>query len=164
MWNNFLAEIVKYLTPFDVKWNSPFTFAKQIFHSEAISLGRCQISLAAGEFRWKKHICVADVLFSGGTGQICLRFRPGMDENYGVPAVEPAGSNGPPDRCIWLVQVPQVYRQKKKRYPIGYLFFLVGEAGLEPARPQWTLEPESSESTNSTTRPYLWSFPQRGVC
>ena len=33
--------------------------------------------------------------------------------------------------------------------------FLVGEAGLEPARPQWTLEPESSESTNSTTRPYV---------
>ena len=32
-------------------------------------------------------------------------------------------------------------------------FLLVGEAGLEPARPQWTLEPESSESTNSTTRP-----------
>ena len=31
---------------------------------------------------------------------------------------------------------------------------MVGEAGLEPARPQWTLEPESSESTNSTTRPY----------
>ena len=25
-------------------------------------------------------------------------------------------------------------------------FFLVREAGLEPARPQWTLEPESSES------------------
>ena len=38
--------------------------------------------------------------------------------------------------------------------------FLVGEAGLEPARPQWTLEPESSESTNSTTRPYLFlRFP-----
>ena len=30
---------------------------------------------------------------------------------------------------------------------------LVGEAGLEPARPEWTLEPESSESANSTTRP-----------
>ena len=29
---------------------------------------------------------------------------------------------------------------------------LVREAGLEPARPEWTLEPESSESTNSTTR------------
>ena len=26
------------------------------------------------------------------------------------------------------------------------------EAGLEPARPEWTLEPESSESANSTTR------------
>jgi hypothetical protein len=29
---------------------------------------------------------------------------------------------------------------------------LVREAGLEPARPYWTLEPESSESANSTTR------------
>ena len=29
------------------------------------------------------------------------------------------------------------------------------EAGLEPARPEWTLEPESSESANSTTRAYL---------
>ena len=29
---------------------------------------------------------------------------------------------------------------------------LVREAGLEPARPEWTLEPESSESANSTTR------------
>ena len=37
MWNNSLAKIVKYLTTFDVKWNSPFTFAKQIFHSVAIS-------------------------------------------------------------------------------------------------------------------------------
>ena len=26
--------------------------------------------------------------------------------------------------------------------------------GLEPARPEWTLEPESSESANSTTRAY----------
>ena len=31
---------------------------------------------------------------------------------------------------------------------------LVREAGLEPARPEWTLEPESSESANSTTRAY----------
>ena len=29
------------------------------------------------------------------------------------------------------------------------------EAGLEPARPEWTLEPESSESANSTTRASL---------
>jgi hypothetical protein len=35
-----------------------------------------------------------------GEAGLDLRFRPGMDENYGVPAVEPAGSNGPPDRCI----------------------------------------------------------------
>ena len=33
--------------------------------------------------------------------------------------------------------------------------FLVREAGLEPARPEWTLEPESSESANSTTRASL---------
>ena len=30
--------------------------------------------------------------------------------------------------------------------------YVVREAGLEPARPEWTLEPESSESANSTTR------------
>ena len=33
--------------------------------------------------------------------------------------------------------------------------YLVREAGLEPARPEWTLEPESSESANSTTRAYV---------
>ena len=32
---------------------------------------------------------------------------------------------------------------------------MVREAGLEPARPEWTLEPESSESANSTTRASL---------
>lgn len=31
---------------------------------------------------------------------------------------------------------------------------MVREAGLEPARPEWTLEPESSESANSTTRAF----------
>ena len=35
---------------------------------------------------------------------------------------------------------------------------LVREAGLEPARPEWTLEPESSESANSTTRAYPFFF------
>ena len=34
-------------------------------------------------------------------------------------------------------------------------FYVVREAGLEPARPEWTLEPESSESANSTTRAFL---------
>ena len=33
-----------------------------------------------------------------------------------------------------------------------FLVLLLFEAGLEPARPEWTLEPESSESANSTTR------------
>ena len=32
---------------------------------------------------------------------------------------------------------------------------MVREAGLEPARPEWTLEPESSESANSTTRAFF---------
>ena len=52
-------------------WNEIrlLTFAKQIFHSEAISLGRCQISLAEGEFRWKKTNSYELVIFSGwGTG------------------------------------------------------------------------------------------------
>ena len=44
--------------------------------------------------------------------------------------------------------------QKNNRHPKGYRLFLVREAGLEPARPEWTLEPESSESANSTTRAY----------
>ena len=35
---------------------------------------------------------------------------------------------------------------------------MVREAGLEPARPEWTLEPESSESANSTTRASRESF------
>ncbi len=35
---------------------------------------------------------------------------------------------------------------------------MVREAGLEPARPEWTLEPESSESANSTTRAFNMLF------
>ena len=43
---------------------------------------------------------------------------------------------------------------------------LVREAGLEPARTYCTLEPESSESANSTTRAYYvptseWLYPLR---
>ena len=55
MWNNFLAEIVKYLTPFDVKWNSPFTFAQQIFHSEAISLGEAKFHSPKANFVEKRE-------------------------------------------------------------------------------------------------------------
>ena len=50
------------------------------------------------------------------------------------------------------------YKIKNPPILISGFPFLVGEAGLEPARPKWTLEPESSESTNSTTRPYVVRF------
>ena len=45
--------------------------------------------------------------------------------------------------------------RKRKKDPKTCVFEslkLVREAGLEPARPEWALEPESSESANSTTR------------
>ena len=48
------------------------------------------------------------------------------------------------------VQVPGIKKEmtaRRRSFP-----FLVREGGLEPPRPEWTLEPESSESTNSTTR------------
>ena len=38
-----------------MKWNTPLTFAKQIFHSEAISQCDSIISHAESVFRWKKH-------------------------------------------------------------------------------------------------------------
>ena len=57
------------------------------------------------------------------------------------------------------VQVLSVFHKKEKTRKC--VSFLVGEAGLEPARPQWTLEPESSESTNSTTRPSLFPWAPR---
>ena len=40
-----------------------------------------------------------------GTGQICLRFRPGMDENSGVAAIELAASDSPPDCRILNLQI-----------------------------------------------------------
>ena len=45
-------------------------------------------------------------------------------------------------------------REKKNSSNSEELEELVREAGLEPARPEWTLEPESSESANSTTRAF----------
>ena len=51
--------------------------------------------------------------------------------------------------------------QKETGHPLRYALYqnwcpvLVREAGVEPARPEWTLEPESSESANSTTRAYV---------
>ena len=51
------------------------------------------------------------------------------------------------------------FQDKKKRTDNRYIVSIIGpvmvrEAGLEPARPEWTLEPESSESANSTTRAF----------
>ena len=50
--------------------------------------------------------------------------------------------------------------QEKPRNHCGHGVFMVREAGVEPARPEWTLEPESSESANSTTRAYVWALSQ----
>ena len=62
MWNNFLTEIVKYLPSVDVKWNSPSTFAKQIFHSGAISHGEAIFHSPKANFVEKKHL-LSQVLF-----------------------------------------------------------------------------------------------------
>ncbi len=45
-------------------------------------------------------------------------------------------------------------KQKGRRELAKSATTMVREAGLEPARPEWTLEPESSESANSTTRAF----------
>ena len=55
MWNNFLAEIVKYLTSFNVKWNSPLHICEANISQRSYFTWRSHISLAEGEFRWKKH-------------------------------------------------------------------------------------------------------------
>ena len=58
------------------------------------------------------------------------------------------------------IETSRFFEQKEIRTlglpALGSDFYcLVHEAGLEPARPEWTLEPESSESANSTTRAFL---------
>ena len=63
------------------------------------------------------------------------------------------------NQAPWIRMVLFRIRRKadgsKKTPGAEALGVLVREAGLEPARPEWTLEPESSESANSTTRAYL---------
>ena len=54
----------------------------------------------------------------------------------------------------------RIGENKKEEAILSDDLSLVGEAGLEPARPQWTLEPESSESTNSTTRPFACALAE----
>ena len=64
MWNNVLTHIVKYLTSFDVKWNSPLHICEANISQRRYFTWRSHISLAKGEFRWKKHL-PKQVLFSG---------------------------------------------------------------------------------------------------
>ena len=54
MWNNVLTHIVKYLTSFDVKWNSPLYICEANISQRSYFTWRSHISLAEGEFRWKK--------------------------------------------------------------------------------------------------------------
>ena len=44
--------------------------------------------------------------------------------------------------------------QEKPRNHDGYGVFVVREAGVEPARPEWTLEPESRSLTPSARKIY----------
>ena len=58
------------------------------------------------------------------------------------------------DNCELYNMYEAIVAEKKYGSNLHHCYrtMLVREAGLEPARPEWTLEPESSESTNSTTR------------
>ena len=71
MWNNFLAEIVKYLPPptalVDVKWNSPPHICEANISQRSYFTWRSQISLAEGEFHWKKPSRNSTWLFSWHT-------------------------------------------------------------------------------------------------
>ena len=58
-------------------------------------------------------------------------------KNYGVAAIQLAASRCPPDICIKMGSShSRFFYQKKKDILSDVLFLLVGEAGLEPARPQ----------------------------
>ena len=63
-------------------------------------------------------------------------------------------SNQAPCIRMVLFRIRRKADGSKKTPGAEALGVLVREAGLEPARPEWTLEPESSESANSTTRAY----------
>ena len=62
-WNIFLAE--------NMKWNSPLTFAKQIFHSEAISYYEVIFHSPQGEFHWKKTKSIDLVFFLVEQRSVC---------------------------------------------------------------------------------------------
>ena len=75
---------------------------------------------------------LANSLCNRETTGLDLHFRPGMGENEGVAAVEPAASDSPPDCRIKWVRVRCLISTKKKNPSIRTGFFLVETTGLEP--------------------------------
>ena len=59
------------LLPLVAMWNKIrlLTFAEQIFHSEAISLGEAKFHTPQGVFRWKKHLQSASAFFWWPVGE-----------------------------------------------------------------------------------------------
>ena len=83
MWNNFLWKLWNVATVAtqrfcrNVKWNSPPHICEANISQRSYFTWRGHISLAEGEFRWKKH-CKA-VLFSGGPSRtLNLKLRPSI--------------------------------------------------------------------------------------
>ena len=83
MWNNLLRKLWNRNLTISVKWNTPLTFAKQIFHSEAISHCGAIFHTPQGVFRWKnRQSCIKiDGFFWQGQKDaycfaICLAWRP----------------------------------------------------------------------------------------
>ena len=63
MWNNFLTKIVKYLTLFDVKWNSPPHICEANISQRSYFTWRSQISLAARRISLKKDQLTSELVF-----------------------------------------------------------------------------------------------------
>ena len=136
-------------------------------HPELSSLPDCRLSEWSTIpicFRKKQKRHPNECLFLNTQHYRCFD-EAGLDKIIVLPPSSWRQADVPRTSALRWVQVPYPSNQKQKDIHTDVLLFLVGEAGLEPARPQWTLEPESSESTNSTTRPSLFSsalgFPQR---
>ena len=67
MWNNFLAKIVKYLTPptalFDVKWNMPTFASANISHLRSKYFTVKLFHLPEGQISLKKALAIASAFF-----------------------------------------------------------------------------------------------------
>ena len=63
MWNNFLAESVKYLTSFDVKWNLPTFASANISHLRSKYFTAKLFHLPEGQISLKKRASLATCSF-----------------------------------------------------------------------------------------------------